>query len=210
MTFWGHWEVARKGPPYYSSLLDGLDWVDRVEEGNPKPACIPASPHGPVVFAWEGVDLCALNKPAVSSLCLQSFLCKAPAPSLLPAKKTRHGCLATRFTQLRPVQATAQGRVTARHGARCGQRLAGRHSPCSPALGSEGCRDPCATASQTAPGMKVSMQWGGEGCLWGAKWGTVCPHLPLRHTSIPALPRPPAPALALHAALLTSLTPGSS
>lgn len=110
------------------SCWTGLNWAKWVEEGNPRPDCIPASPQGPVVFAWEVVNPCAMNKPAVSALCLQSCLRKAPCHPC--SQQKRHGTvLATWFTQLRPVQAAAQGRVTARHRTRCRQRLAGRAQP---------------------------------------------------------------------------------
>lgn len=69
------------------SCWTGVHWAEWVDEGNCGAACISASPEGPVVFTWEGVDPCVMNKPAVSSLCLQSCLCKASTPSLLPAKK---------------------------------------------------------------------------------------------------------------------------
>lgn len=124
-----------KAAPVSLSCWTGLHWAEWVEGDNLRPACIPASPQGPVAFTWERVDPCAVNKLAVSSLCLQSCLCKAPMPSLLPAKTTWHGCLATWFTQLRPVQAAAQGRVTARHRTRCRQRLAGRARPLQPCTG---------------------------------------------------------------------------
>lgn len=114
------------------SCRTGLHWAEWVEEGNHRPACISFSPQSSVVFTWERVDPCAMNKPAISSLCLQSCLCKTPAPS---KKKTWHTCLATWFTQLKPVQAAAQGRVTARHGTRCRQRLAGRAQPLEPCTG---------------------------------------------------------------------------
>lgn len=63
------------------SCRTGLHWAEWVEEGNHRPACISFSPQSSIVFTWERVDPCAMNKPAISSLCLQSCLCKAPAPS---------------------------------------------------------------------------------------------------------------------------------
>ena len=70
-------------------------------------------------------------------------------------------------------------------------------------------------ASQTSLGVKVSTQGGDEECVQGARWGAVCPlptlPAPLpRPYPAPTLPRPPAPALAPHAALLMPLIPGTS
>lgn len=54
---WGHSGDAGRRPGEAShvplSCWTGLHWADWVEEGDPRPACIPASPQGPV-FTWKG------------------------------------------------------------------------------------------------------------------------------------------------------------
>lgn len=131
------------------SCWTGLNWAKWVEEGNPRPDCIPASPQGPVVFAWEVVNPCAMNKPAVSALCLQSCLRKAPMPSLLPAKKTWHGVGNMVYSaEARAGSSTRQGHSKAQDPV---QTETGREGTAPAALGSEGCQDPT-TTSQTTPG----------------------------------------------------------
>lgn len=196
------------------SCWTGLPWAERVwgTLSTPWPPLHPCQPLGSChpCLGRDGSLCPELGINLLPQLCLQSCLRKQPpTQSLLPAKRTQPGCLATWFTQLRPMQAAAQGRVTARHGTGAGRDWQGGHGPCSPPPGCKGCQDPHAAASQTTLGVKVGTQGGDEGCVRGARWGPVCPLPTLPAPSPCPYPHPPCPALTPHAALLMPLIPGS-
>lgn len=89
-------------------------------------------PRGVEAHAGPAALQSTTNKPSVSA-----FVPVQAASLLPPASSTQPGRLATWFTPLRPVQAAAQGRGAARHGAGGGTEWQG-----GARLGREGCQDP--------------------------------------------------------------------
>lgn len=135
-------------------------------------------PRGVEAHAGPAALQSTTNKPSVSA-----FVPVQAASLLPPASSTQPGRLATWFTPLRPVQAAAQGRGAARHGA--GGGTARRGGLCR--VGRDA-RTPCPREPERARG-ESRHPWGQvRSCTHPA----CTPAVPL---SLPTLPRAPPAAL---------------